>query len=77
MFFGKGVMMKLWVGAAVLGLSENYLRRKKKRLFTYEFHSWIKGRREMESIIPPSRPLSLSLHDDDDDDDTVPPRGDS
>lgn len=54
MFFGKGVMMKLRVDAAEHGLSQNYLRRKKVLPFTYEFHSWIKGRIEMESIIPPS-----------------------
>ena len=56
---GKGVRMKLRVDAAVHGLSENYLRRKIGLHFTYEFHTWIKGRIEMESIIPP--PLSFAL----------------
>lgn len=75
MSFGKGVMMKLRVDAAEHGLSENYMRRKRVLPFTYEFHSWIKGRVEMESIILPlwSLACSLVVYDDDN---TVPPRAD-
>ena len=48
----------------------------RRKPFTCEFHSWIKGRIEMESIIIIiSLSLSLSVSGDYDADDTVPPRG--
>lgn len=88
--------MKLWVADAVHSFSDNYLgekknKKKKKKeekrmgFFIFEFHSWIKGRIEMESIIPPPHitPLPQNTHTHPhaplliDGDDAVPPRAHS